>query len=178
MSTNRFNPFPTLATERLVLRKIALSDDNTVFLLRSNPEGNKYIVRPATADVEAARTWITRINKSVDEGQNINWAITLKDSGTFIGLICLWNFSDDNTIAETGYELVQEYQGKGFMNEALMSVINYGFSSLQLSSIEAYTQKGNANSIKLLTKNGFVHDPSRIDEGFPLNAIYTLLKKP
>lgn len=177
MLNNRFNPFPIITTGRLILRKIDLSDDNVIFLLRSNPEGNKYIDRPPTADVEAARAWITRINKSVDEGQNINWAITLKDSGTLIGLICLWNFSDDNTVAETGYELVTKYQGKGFMNEALTSVIDYGFSSLKLSLIEAYTQKGNANSIKLLTKNGFVHDPSRIDEGFPLNAIYTLSKK-
>lgn len=178
MQLSRFTPFPILTTERLVLRKIAMSDDNVIFLLRSNPEGNKYIVRPATADVEAARAWITRINKSVDAGQNINWAITLKDSGAFIGLICLWNFSDDNTIAETGYELVQEYQGKGFMNEALISVIDYVFLSLKLSSIEAYTQKGNSKSITLLKNNGFILDPLKKDEEYPLNAIYTLSKKP
>lgn len=174
MSTNRFNPFPILATERLILREITLDDDNAIYLERSNAIVNKYIARVPMANITEARAWITRINKSVDEGQNVNWAITLKDSGTFIGLICLWRFSDDNTMAEVGYELTPEYHGKGFMNEALISVIDYGFSSLKLSTIEAYTQKGNAKSIALLKKNGFIHDPLKKDEGYPLNVIYTL----
>lgn len=177
MSTNRFNPFPTLATERLILRKIASKDDQAIYLERSNEIVNKYIVRTSPADITEAQAWITQINKSVDEGQNVNWAITLKDSGTFIGLIGLKNFSADRTVAETGYELNPDYHGQGYMNEALNCILNYGFTNLKLALIEAYTQKGNANSIKLLTKNGFVHDPSRIDEGFPLNAIYTLSNK-
>lgn len=178
MSTNRFNPFPILATERLILRKIASNDDQAIYLERSNAIVNKYIARVPMANITEARAWITRINKSVDEGQNVNWAITLKDNGTFIGLIGLKNFSEDHTVAETGYELNPDYHGQGYMNEALNCILNYGFINLKLALIEAYTQKGNANSIKLLTKNGFVHDPSRIDEGFPLNAIYTLSKKP
>ncbi|RWX03704.1 GNAT family N-acetyltransferase [Flavobacterium cerinum] len=177
MNIPRFSPFPILSTERLILRKITLDDDKAIYLQRSNEIVNKYIARTPPADITEAQAWITRINKSIDEGQNVNWAITSKNCGTFIGLICLWNFSEDRTIAETGYELNPGYHGKGYMNEALNSVINFGFSSLKLSMIEAYTQKGNVNSIKLLTKNGFVHDPSRIDEGFPLNTIYTLSNK-
>lgn len=177
MPTNRFNPFPVLTTERLILRKILPGDDKAIYLERSNAIVNKYIARTPPADITEAQAWITRINKSIDEGQNVNWAITLKDSGTFIGLICLWNFSEDRTIAETGYELNPDYHGQGYMNEALSCILNFGFTNLQLSMIEAYTQKGNTNSIALLNKNGFVHDPSRIDEGFPLNAIYTLSNK-
>ena len=177
MPSNRFNPFPVLTTERLILRKISLDDDQAIYLERSNEIVNKYIARTPPADITEAQAWITRINKSIDEGQNVNWAITLRDSGTFIGLICLWNFSEDRTIAETGYELNPDYHGQGYMNEALNCILNFGFTTLKLSMIEAYTQKGNTNSIRLLTKNGFVHDPSRIDEGFPLNAIYTLSNK-
>lgn len=177
MPSNRFNPFPVLTTERLVLRKISLDDDQAIYLERSNAIVNKYIARTPPADITEAQAWITRINKSIDEGQNVNWAITLKDSETFIGLICLWNFSEDRTIAETGYELNPDYHGQGYMNEALNCILNFGFANLQLSMIEAYTQKGNTNSIKLLTKNGFIHDPSRTDEGFPLNDIYTLSNK-
>lgn len=177
MPSNRFNPFPVLTTERLILRKISLDDDKAIYLERSNEIVNKYIARTPPADITEAQAWIARINKSIDEGQNVNWAITLKDSGTFIGLICLWNFSEDRTIAETGYELNPDYHGQGYMNEALNCILNFGFTTLKLSIIEAYTQKGNTNSIRLLTKNGFIHDPLRTDEGFPLNAIYTLSNK-
>lgn len=177
MPSNRFNPFPVLTTERLILRKISLDDDKAIYLERSNAIVNKYIARTPPADITEAQAWITRINKSIDEGQNVNWAITLKDSGTFIGLICLWNFSEDRTIAETGYELNPDYHGQGYMNEALNCILNFGFANLKLLMIEAFTQKGNSNSIALLNKNGFVHDLSRIDEEFPLNAIYTLSNK-
>lgn len=89
---NPFNPFPILTTERLILRKISIDDDQAIYLQRSSPIVNKYIARVPVADVTEAQAWIARINSNVDAGLSVNWAITLKDSGNFIGLICLWNF--------------------------------------------------------------------------------------
>jgi len=176
MNTTRFNPFPILTTERLALRKISPNDDQAVYLQRSSPVVNKYIARIPVADITEAQAWIARINNNVDLGLSINWAITLKDSGTFIGLICLWNFSDDRTIAETGYELSPDYHGKGYMNEALQCVMNYGFSELNLATITAYTHRENNNSLLLLKKNGFIWNEGAIDEGFPHNVIYSISK--
>jgi ribosomal-protein-alanine N-acetyltransferase len=175
MDTNRFNPFPILTTERLILRKISLDDDRAIYLQRSSAIVNKYIARTPVADIAEAQAWITRINNNVDTGLSVNWAITLKDSGTFIGLICLWNFSEDRTIAETGYELSPAYHSKGYMTEALQSVIDYGFSELNLTTITAYTHRENANSLHLLKKNGFTWNEGEIDEGFPHNVIYSLV---
>lgn len=176
MPTTRFSPFPILSTERLILRKISIDDDQAIYLQRSSPIVNKYIARTPVADVTEAQAWIARINNNVDLGLSINWAITLKDSGTFIGLICLWNFSEDRTIAETGYELSPAYHGKGYMNEALQCVINYGFSELNLKTITAYTHRENNNSLQLLKKNGFIWNEGEIDEGFPHNVIYSISK--
>jgi ribosomal-protein-alanine N-acetyltransferase len=174
MPTSCFNPFPILTTERLILRKIVMDDDQAIYLQRSSPVVNKYIARAPVADINDAQLWITRINNNIDAGISVNWAITLKDSGTFIGLICLWNFSEDRTIAETGYELSPDYYGKGYMNEALKSVLEYGFTNLNLTTIKAYTHMENSGSRKLLEKNGFVWNEGETDEGFPYNVIYTL----
>jgi len=177
MQPSRFNPFPILTTERLILRKIASSDDEAIFLLRSDTDLNKYIARTLMTDPTEALAWITHINTSVDKGENVNWAITLKDTGAFAGLICLWNFSDDTTVAETGYQLLATHHGQGIMAEALHGVINYGFDIINLKSIEAFTHKNNAASIKLLEKQNFTHHKTRIDEGFPHNAIFILQNK-
>lgn len=177
MPPNRFNPFPMLTSERLILRKIANSDDQAIFLLRSDVDLNKYIARTLMTNPSEVEAWITRINTSVDKGENVNWAITLKDTGAFAGLICLWNFSEDNTVAETGYQLLADYQGKGIMDEALNSVLEYGFKTLGLKSIEAFTHKQNTGSIKLLEKQNFIQDKTRIDEDFPDNAIFILQNK-
>lgn len=176
MQITRFNPFPILTTERLILRKILMDDDQAIYLQRSSEVVNKYIARVPVADISEAQAWIARINNNVDEGRSVNWAITLKDSGTFIGLICLWNFSPDNAIAETGYELSPAYHGKGYMNEALQRVLNYGFQELNLATIKAYTHRENTNSLQLLKKNGFIWNEGEIDEGFPHNVIYAISK--
>lgn len=173
MST-RFNPFPILTTERLILRKISADDAQAIYLQRSSEVVNKYIARVPMADLTEAHAWITRINNNVDAGLSINWAITLKENGEFIGLICLWNFSEDRTIAETGYELSPAYHGKGYMNEALQCVLDFGFSQLHLKTITAYTHRDNARSLLLLRKNGFIWNEGEIDEGFPHNVIYSL----
>lgn len=173
---NPFSPFPILATERLILRKISPDDDQSIYLQRSSPVVNKYIARTPVADINEAQAWIARINNNVDLGLSINWAITLKDSGTFIGLICLWNFSEDCTIAETGYELSPAYHDKGYMNEALQCVLDYGFSKLNLKTITAYTHWENNKSLALLKKNGFTWNEGEIDEGFPHNVIYSISK--
>jgi ribosomal-protein-alanine N-acetyltransferase len=173
----KFNPFPTLTTERLVLRRISPGDAQAIYLQRSSAIVNKYIARVPMADMEEAHAWIARINNNVDQGASVNWAITLKGTGDFIGLICLWNFSEDAAIAETGYELAESYHGKGFMQEALKCMLDYGFSRLDLAAIKAYTHRENASSRKLLEKNGFVWNEGEIDEGFPHNVIY-ILKNP
>ncbi|MCO6148174.1 GNAT family N-acetyltransferase [Flavobacterium sp. NRK1] len=176
MQTNPFQPFPILTSERLILRKISPDDDQSVYIQRSSPIVNKYIVRAPVNDITDAQAWILRINNNVNLGLSVNWAITLKDSGTFIGLICLWNFSEDRTIAETGYELSPAYHGKGYMNEALQCVMEYGFSKLNLKTITAYTHRENASSLNLLKKNGFIWDEGEVDEDFPYNVIYSISK--
>jgi ribosomal-protein-alanine N-acetyltransferase len=176
MNTNPFNPFPILTTERLILRKISPDDDQAIYLQRSSAIVNKYIARVPVADITEAQAWIERINNNVDAGLSVNWAITLKDSGEFIGLICLWKFSEDRTIAETGYELSPAHHGKGYMNEALQCVLDYGFTELNLTTITAYTHRENNNSLHLLKKNGFTWNEGEIDEGFPHNVIYSISK--
>jgi ribosomal-protein-alanine N-acetyltransferase len=91
-----------------------------------------------------------------------------------IGTICLWNFSADHTIAEIGYELEPAFQGKGLMSEAVQCVIDFGFNSLHLKALEAFTHKDNTSSMHVLLKNNFQLDPNRKDEENEDNRIYIL----
>jgi len=51
MNTHHFNPFPILTTERLILRKISLDDDQAIYMQRSSTVVNKYIARTPVADI-------------------------------------------------------------------------------------------------------------------------------
>ncbi|MGK0390464.1 MAG: ribosomal-protein-alanine N-acetyltransferase [Maribacter sp.] len=174
MNNINFTPFPTLETERLILRPINISDDKEIFFMRSDKEMNKYIARDLGKDISEAHAFIEKMNNFIANNISILWAIQLKGDSTLIGTICLWNFTEDKYIGEVGYDLMPDFQGKGIMDETMKAVTNYGFNSLQLRAIEAYTQKGNILSRKLLDNNHFTWHKERKDEGFPLNLIYVL----
>lgn len=172
---NKINSvFPILETKRLQLRKITNNDAQNIFFLRSNTIVNKYILRPKQKSLHDAVTFINERNNDIENGEIFYWAITLKEEKKLIGSICLWNFSEDNTVAEIGYDLHPDCFHKGIMTEAIREVINFGFNNLQLKNIEAFTHKENSNSINLLKKCGFIYQPKRIDKGFPKNNIFSL----
>lgn len=181
MISPNFTPFPVLITERLILRKIRLEDAAEVFTLRSDTTVNEFIKREPALNKADAEAWITKILGFEERNESINWAITLKGESKSIGQICLWNIEAENDQAEVGYSLLPDYFGKGLMTEALSAVNRYGFDVMHLKRIDAFTQKGNERSIKMLEKNRFKRNyefekiyPDR--EEMEYNTIYTITK--
>ena len=155
MGNRNFKPFPVLKTERLTLRQLLSSDANEIFALRSDPNVNKYLDREPGKSIDDAKTFIQIINENIQRNDSIYWAITLSDTDKLIGTICLFNFSDDNEMAEIGYELLPGYQGLGIMQEATSKVIDFGIQHIGLNSIKAYTHSENQRSTRLLEKFNF-----------------------
>ena len=153
-----FSPFPILQTERLILRRLSLDDAEEIFFLRSDETVNKYIDRPRATSIEDAYNFINKTNHSIENNELIDWAIAFKNNSRLIGSICLWNIFKEENKAEVGYELLPDFQGKGIAQEAMFTVLDYGFNIMLLNKIEAYTHKENSSSIKLLEKFGFVRD--------------------
>lgn len=155
MVNRSFAPFPILTTERLTLRQLSTDDGQNIFALRSDTEINKYLDRQASKTIEDAINFINKINDSIKKNDAIYWAITLTNSKIFVGTICLFDFSNEKSKCEIGYELLTNFQGQGMMKEAIRKVIDYVFQTMRLKKIEAFTHNGNQSSTKLLTKFDF-----------------------
>ena len=171
--------FPEIKTERLVLRKIETSDSEVILFLRSDKTINKFIDRPEnrrTKNIADAIKHIQKINTETENNKSVSWGITISGNPKIIGTICLWNFSDNYKTAEVGYDLNPKFQRKGIMSEALNSVVNFGFTDLNLDTIEAFTQINNVNSKKLLEKNGFQIVENRKDDHNLSNVIFEIRK--
>jgi len=166
--------FPNLSTERLIIRRIAEQDDLGMFSLRSDDRVNHFIKRAKMRDIQEARSFIQELNQKIDADLSLYWAITLKGHDDLIGTICLWNFSEDKTQAELGYELKPEFQGQGLMDEAVKAVVACSFESIGIQTLCAFTHQNNNASRRLLEKNGFELDPEQKDEGNVNNVIYEL----
>lgn len=156
MSGRTFTPFPILTTERLTLRQLKGNDEQEIFRLRADPAINKYLDRQRSETIEDARSFINKINENIKQGDSLYWAITLSDQGILVGTICLFGFSADNHRAETGFELLNNFQGQGIMKEAAEKVIDYAFNRMDVKRLDAFVHKNNQRSIKLLEKLLFI----------------------
>lgn len=162
-----FTPFPELRTERLLLRKLAMDDTDSIFFLRSDETVLKFIGREPATSIEEAAAFIKRINDAVDASESVLWGITQIDKPeTIIGTICYWRLQPENFRAEIGYLLHPDFWKKGIMKEAIQKVLEYGFKSMKLHSIEARISPGNIASAAVLEATGFVKEAHLRDEFF------------
>lgn len=169
-----YAPFPEMNTARLVLRPLTEADAPEIFILRTDSRVNKYIDRSAPADISEVVGFIRKIIEGITNNRWIYWAICLTEDPKLIGTICLWNFSEDQSVAEIGYELIPDFQGFGYMDEALRGILDYGFERVGLKKIEAFTHVDNQRSTRLLEKNRFRHEAGRKDDDNPHHIIYSL----
>src|SRR5258706_6631594 len=175
-----FHPFPELKTERLFLRRIILDDACEIFFLRSNEIVLQFINKEPAATIKDAEDFIRRINNDIDAGEVIMWAITLRENpGKLMGTICYWRFQKENYRAEIGYVLHPHFWKKGIMKEAILKVIEYGFTVMQLHSIEALINPANIASAAILNSTGFVQEAYFKEDFFYLDrffdtAVYSL----
>ncbi len=169
-----FTPFPTLQTERLILRKLNLNDYKQIFDLRTNKKVNKFITRNTPKNLTDAKGFIDMISNLVSKNEAVFWVIEHKNNSQLIGTIGLRHFEVDDNYAEVGYELDPNYQQKGFMSEALQTVLDFGYTKLKLKTIEAFTHKNNNASIALLKKHHFVFQPERRCKSVVTNRIWKL----
>jgi ribosomal-protein-alanine N-acetyltransferase len=175
-----FDPFPILSTERLILRKITENDINDFFILRSDNRVMQYIDRPLAESTDDALKLIQLITGLLSNNEGITWGIVLKSHPRLIGTIGLWRIIKEHYRAEIGYLLHPDLQGKGIMQEAFVPILNYGFTTMKLHSIEATVNPENAASIKILEKNNFIREAYFkenyfYNENFLDSAVYSLL---
>jgi ribosomal-protein-alanine N-acetyltransferase len=154
---NLVRMFPTLYTERLLLREILPTDINAVFDGLSHPEVIRYY-GVSFATLEATREqmdWYSNMIKN-DEGRC--WAICSKDNNEFYGVITLPFWKKEHRSIELGYWLLPDYWNKGFISEALRVVIDHAFNHMNIHRIFAESEDDNPASIATLKKMGFEYE--------------------
>jgi len=151
-----FTPFPTITTQRLVLRQLQDDDVHELFALRTDERVNRFLDRPLPQSLNDVREFIEKINQITHHNEGLYWVITRKNEDKLLGTIGLRNFEPEQYRAEIGFELHPDHQGQGFMHEAITHVLAYGFGGLGLQAVMADTDSGNLRSIQILERHGFV----------------------
>lgn len=79
-----------------------------------------------------------------------------KETHQVLGSCAFHNWFRMHRRSEVGYALrKEEYKGRGFMGEAFLPIIDYGFDTLNLNRIEAFISPDNIPSQRLVQRLGF-----------------------
>jgi len=85
---------------------------------------------------------------------NTNWEVVEKAENRIIGGICFHGPPDMNGDVQIGYVLQRDYQKRGYMTEALSSLLKWAFTQPDVSAVTAEVQKDNAASCRVLGRIG------------------------
>lgn len=173
---------PELVTERMQLVALNPEHAGPMFRMRSDAAVMRYIPRTlgkTNADVEAL---IQMIHERFQQKLAINWAMIQTSDKQMMGYIGLVNIDAKNDHAEIGYILLPEFQGKGFMHEALQAVIDFNFEKISLHRLSATIDPENNASSKVLEKCGFkqeghLREHEIFEGGYLDSLIYGLLNR-
>lgn len=144
------NKFPTLKTNRILLREITDNDLENIYKGLSHPEVIQYygISYNTLEAIKEQMLWFTG-------EKQLWWAICSLDGQTFYGAGGLNDIDLNEKKAEIGLWLLPEFWGRGIMKEALPLIANYGLKQLHLNRIEGFVETENSNCKKAMAKLDF-----------------------
>lgn len=150
-----FTHFPTLETERTILREMTPDDVTALLKHFGNPEVIKFIAMQPIKTIEQANEWLKWMGGVFSRKDGLRWGIALKEDGSFIGSAGIHGWNRESNYAEIGYDIAPAYWGEGLATEVARCLIEFGFTSMKLNRLEADVVKGNIASMKVLQKLGF-----------------------
>ncbi len=155
--------------------------------------GSRIYLSPTNTDeVDSYLKWMNDEAVAVDFGQyplvvssksDMKWlyepskdmhryAIVLIDGDVLIGSISLHNIDHLNRNAFIGIFIgEEEYRGKGYGAEAIQLILNYGFKTMNLHSINLTVHANNCAGISCYKKVGF-REVGRLPEVFFIDGKY------
>lgn len=150
--------FECISTERLILRKLTPEVYDFVYANYTDEELCTFLGLHANDELEKEKSKYSLGLKTYNR-RFLIFQIIEKRSNAILGWCGFHTWYTDHRRAEIGYVLNSvEYMGKGIMSEAVTSVLDYGFTSMQLNRIEAFVGLENDASTNILKKMGFIKE--------------------
>ena len=144
-----------MSGEKVFLRYVAQSDfEELLDLFKSSLEFYKGLITPPL-DEQSFQIYVDR---NLDEA-NECFVICRNSDDKIVGALNLTQiFRKAFQNCYLGYSLGVNFTGKGYMTEAVESVLHHAFENLKLHRVEANVQPHNVASLKVLERCGFTKE--------------------
>jgi ribosomal-protein-alanine N-acetyltransferase len=169
--------FPTLQTQRLVLREIVTADAPALLSIHGDPDLMRWFGNDPLPDLAAAEALVKTFHGWRQlPNPGTRWAIEKRQTPGLIGTCGLFAWNRQWRKCTVGYELAAAAQGKGYMHEALTVALSWGFTAMGLNRIEAQVHPDNLRSLESLQRLNFVEEGRLRQGGYWGNLYHDLLQ--
>lgn len=154
-----------LETDRLLLRRLVLTDLDDLFALYSDPEVRRFFPE-GTLDYEQTREELEwHLNGHPKYPELGLWATIHKETGRFIGRCGLLPWTIDGVFeVEVAYLIEKPLWGQGYGTEAARGILTYGFEKLNRTRLVCLIDRDNLASIRVAEKIGMAFEKEAEDE--------------
>lgn len=173
---------PVLETGRLILRPMTLEDARDVFLYASDPEVTRHVMWEKHRSPEDSRRFLQQVVEGYARGELL-WGVVLREEHRLIGS-CGYDGSwvREHRRAEIGYVLSRDCWRKGYMTEAVLEMIRYGFENMGLNRVIARCFAENRASERVMQKAGMTFEGTQREHVFVKGAyrdlkLYSMLRR-
>ncbi|MDO9637919.1 MAG: GNAT family protein [Pseudotabrizicola sp.] len=158
-----FRRRPKLETERMTLRLPVHGDWRAWAELRESSAGFLTPWEPVwSADHLSRRSFTNRVywaQRAEAQGTAVPFLLIRRQDQQLLGAITLDNIRRGPAQCGTiGYWVGEPFSRRGYMREAILSVVHHAFATLDLSRVEAACLPENAASRGVLEKTGFKYE--------------------
>jgi RimJ/RimL family protein N-acetyltransferase len=160
---------PTVATERLRLRRWRAADAATLAAINADPDVMRFIGGGAPLDRARSDELLVRFEREWDQRGYGLWAVEERMDGAgagpllgFCGLTVPMFLPAVLPAVEVGWRLAREAWGRGIATEAAHAALAFGFGELGMSEIIAIVHPGNDRSLRVCAKLGMTRRRDRV----------------
>lgn len=148
-------------TARLVLQELDAQDAHFILALLNTPGFLAFIGDRGVRSVPDALRYLAQgpCASYASHGFGL-WKVRLRATGQVVGMSGLVR-RESLPHADLGYAFLPEHSGQGLACEAGAAVLRHAFGKLDMGTVLAIVQPGNAGSIRVLEKLGFLATGTR-----------------
>lgn len=162
-----FDEFPYLEDERIIIRKIEISDLPALAEIGNNENVYKYV--PCFLYKKSNKVLETAIRNIggrdfLKKKQIIAGIYSKDDSSKLVGLAEMFDYKKRENAITVGYRLNEAYWNQRIATRALALMVGYLVDEIGISTLKAFVMPENIYSAKVLLNNGFVKENYTTEE--------------
>ncbi|WP_243128275.1 GNAT family N-acetyltransferase [Clostridium chromiireducens] len=159
LSKNPYEQFPHIVADEITLRKIVVSDLDSLFEIYNNEKLFQYSPLMLKKNKDTVANMIGHFERDFNKRKEIFLGICLNsEPNNIVGVAEIFDYSHDVNMITIGYRLNDRFWGKGIATKTVKAMTDYLFNDIGINRIQAFVMPENIKSQNVLQRNSFVKE--------------------